>query len=232
MAEENEVEEGAEGTEAPKKDPKKMIIMAVAGVVVLGAAGIGYNMWSHAQAEKKKHQEEEDAKPENMLKKQLEQRKKNEPPKFVKMDELTVNLPGRGGEHYLQVAPVLQTMDAATEKKVEAFMPLIRDKVLMVLSARQMAELATVEGKAMMAKELALVINSIIEPQLTAIFILQQKQGTADVQTLERVGVMPKESSAGDKLSAPAVDAASQFWKITEMDLPVQAVLFDKFVMQ
>ena len=29
-----------------------------------------------------------------------------------------------------------------------------------------------------------------------------------------------------------AIEAAAQYWKVTEMDLPVQGVLFDRLVMQ
>jgi hypothetical protein len=148
------------------------------------------------------------------------------------MDEIVVNLPGRGGEHYLQTKIVLRTSDSSTEGKLKEFMPLIRDRVITVLSSRQMQELATVEGKTMMSKEVALVINSIISPQLTAIYVLQQQPSTADIQNLERMNVVPKETSTGQKISVEAANAAAAFWNITEMDLPVQAVLFSTFVMQ
>ena len=95
-----------------------------------------------------------------------------------------------------------------------------------------MQELATVEGKTMMAREIALVINSIIAPQITAIYVLQQQPNTADMQNLERIGAMPKETSSGQKISGEAARAAAEFWNVTEMDLPVQAVLFSTFVMQ
>ena len=145
---------------------------------------------------------------------------------------MIVNLPGRGGEHYLHTKIVLRTADSSTESKVKQFLPVIRDKIITVLSSRQMQELATVEGKTMMAREVALVINSIIAPQLTAIYILQQQPATADLQNLERIGAIPKETSTGKKITNEAARAAAEFWNITEMDLPVQAVLFSSFVMQ
>ena len=91
---------------------------------------------------------------------------------------------------------------------------------------------ATVEGKDAMAKDIALVINAIIEPQLTAIFILQQEPSTADLRNLERLGAIPRETAGGSSYSAVAREAAAQFWKVTAMDLPVQAVLFSALVMQ
>ena len=162
----------------------------------------------------------------------MAERKLNAPPIYIPLDEIVVNLPGRGGEHYLQTKIVLRTADSKTEGKIKDFLPLIRDRIITVLSSRQMQELATVEGKTQMAKEVALVINSIIAPQLAAIYVLQQQPNTTDMQNLERLGVVPKETSTGQKISQEAANAAAAFWNITEMDLPVQAVLFSTFVMQ
>jgi len=220
----------AEG-EAPKKGKKKLIFIILGAVVAIGG-GAGYYMWSQNQAEAKRKQAELEATPEYQLKKQMEFRKENKPPRFIKMDEFTVNLPGRGGEHYLQTAIVLRTGDTGTEGKIKNFLPVIRDKIILVLSSRTMQELATVDGKNAMAKEIALVINSIIEPQLTAIYILQQRMESAELANLERIGAVPKTTTAGERLSQTAIEAAAQYWKVTEMDLPVQGVLFDRLVMQ
>ncbi|MBU3598390.1 flagellar basal body-associated FliL family protein [Polynucleobacter bastaniensis] len=224
VVEQVEVEE-----EKPKS--KKMLFLIIGLIVVLAAAVGGYFYMQH-NAELKRQQEAEDKRPENILKKQLMERKENAAPIYIALDEMIVNLPGRGGEHYLQTKMVLRTNDGSTEDKIKKFMPVIRDKVITVLSSRQMQELATVEGKTMMAREVALVINSIIAPQLTAIYILQQQPSTADIQNLERIGAVPKETSSGQKITGEAARAAAEFWNVTEMDLPVQAVLFNTFVMQ
>jgi flagellar FliL protein len=208
------------------------MLFIIIGVVVLLIAAVGGYMYMQSTAEAKKIQEAEAKRPENILKKQLMERKENAPPIYIPLEEMIVNLPGRGGEHYLQAKIVLRTNDSATEGKIKSFMPVIRDKIITVLSSRQMQELATVEGKVMMAREIALVINSIIAPQLTAIYILQQQPGTADMQNLERIGAVPKETSSGQKITSEAARAAAEFWNVTEMDLPVQAVLFSSFVMQ
>jgi flagellar FliL protein len=220
---------GAEETEKPKS---KKTLFIIIGLIVVIAASVGGYMYMQHTAEAKKLQEAEEKRPENILKKQLMERKENAPPIYIPLEEMIVNLPGRGGEHYLQAKIVLRTNDSATEGKIKNFMPVIRDKIITVLSSRQMQELATVEGKVMMAREIALVINSIIAPQLTAIYILQQQPGTADMQNLERIGAVPKETSSGQKITGEAARAAAEFWNVTEMDLPVQAVLFSSFVMQ
>jgi flagellar FliL protein len=221
-----------EKPQEPEKPKSKKMLFIIIGVVVLIAGAVGGYMYMQSTAEAKKIQEAEAKRPENILKKQLMERKENAPPIYIPLEEMIVNLPGRGGEHYLQTKIVLRTNDTATEGKIKNFMPVIRDKIITVLSSRQMQELATVEGKVMMAREIALVINSIIAPQLTAIYILQQQPGTADMQNLERIGAVPKETSSGQKITNEAARAAAEFWNVTEMDLPVQAVLFSSFVMQ
>ena len=215
--------------EAPKPKGKGKLFIII-GLVVVIAGAVGAYMYSEHKAEEHRRLEEEAKRPENILKKQLMERKENAPPIYIPLDEMIVNLPGRGGEHYLQTKIVLRTNDSATEGKVKNFMPVIRDKILTVLSSRQMQELATVEGKVMMAREIALVINSIIAPQLTAIYVLQQQPSTADMQNLERIGAVPKETSTGQKVTNEAARAAAEFWNVTEMDLPVQAVLFEAFM--
>ena len=222
----------AAGAAVPEKPKSKKTLFIIIGLVVIIAGAVGGYMYMQSSAEARKLAEAEAKRPENILKKQLMERKENAPPIYIPLDEMVVNLPGRGGEHYLQAKIVLRTNDSGTESKIKNFMPVIRDKIITVLSSRQMQELATVEGKVMMAREIALVINSIIAPQLTAIYILQQQPGTADMQNLERIGAVPKETSSGQKITGEAARAAAEFWNVTEMDLPVQAVLFSSFVMQ
>ena len=221
----------ASNQEAEKPKSKKTLFIII-GLVVIIAGAVGGYLYMQSSAEARKIQEAEAKRPENILKKQLMERKENAPPIYIPLEEMIVNLPGRGGEHYLQTKIVLRTNDSSTEGKIKNVMPVIRDKIITVLSSRQMQELATVEGKVMMAREIALVINSIIAPQLTAIYILQQQPGTADMQNLERIGAVPKETSSGQKITSEAARAAAEFWNVTEMDLPVQAVLFSSFVMQ
>ena len=220
------------GNQEAEKPKSKKTLFIIIGLVVIIAGAVGGYLYMQSSAEARKIQEAEAKRPENILKKQLMERKENAPPIYIPLEEMIVNLPGRGGEHYLQTKIVLRTNDSATEGKIKNSMPVIRDKIITVLSSRQMQELATVEGKVMMAREIALVINSIIAPQLTAIYILQQQPGTADMQNLERIGAVPKETSSGQKITSEAARAAAEFWNVTEMDLPVQAVLFSSFVMQ
>ena len=200
-------------------------VVAVAIAFSLKSGAIGFSA-------KKQALEASDNSVEKRLMKQLERKKENAPPLFVTMDEFSVNLPGKGGEHSLQTKLVLRTAEPTTEQRIADSLPLVRERVLAVLSSSTVDEMATVEGKDRMAKDIALVINAIIEPQLTAIFVLQQEPSTADLRNLERLGVLPREASGGGSYSSVAKEAAAQFWKVTEMDLPVQAVLFNALAMK
>ncbi len=94
----------------PPKSKKKLFIIIGALVVLIGGGVGGYMYMQKADADKKAAEAEAN-KPENILKKQLTERKQNAPPIYIPLDEMIVNLPGRGGEHYLQTKIVLRTSD-------------------------------------------------------------------------------------------------------------------------
>lgn len=202
---------------APKKSNKMLFI--ILGVLVLGGAGGGF-MYMKA----KKDAEEHEGEGSKRAKKEIK------PPVFVQMDDFLVNLPGRGGEHFLQARVVLRTSDAATEGKIKGFSPLIRDRLLTVLSQRPMDVLATVEGKAALTRDMALVINAVLDPQLTTIYALSRDPSGAELRNLERLGVISPGLGAAGKTGSGR--AASQLLEVSEMDLPVQQVLFSSFIMQ
>jgi len=146
-------EEAAAAAAAAKGKKKKLIILGAIGAVVIIGAVVGYMMYAKGAAEKAAKQAELEQTPEYKLQQQLKFKKENKPPSFIKMDEFTVNLPGRGGEHYLQASIVLRTADGSTEGRIKDFLPIVRDRVILVLSSRTMQELSTVEGKNAMARE-------------------------------------------------------------------------------
>ncbi|MGA0909431.1 MAG: flagellar basal body-associated FliL family protein, partial [Burkholderiaceae bacterium] len=112
-------EEAAAAAAAAKSKKKKLIIIGAIGAVVLIGAVVGYMMYSKGAAEKAAAQAALEQTPEYKLQQQLKFKKENKPPQFIKMDEFTVNLPGRGGEHYLQASIVLRTADGATEGRIK-----------------------------------------------------------------------------------------------------------------
>lgn len=86
------------------------------------------------------------------------------PPVFLEIDTFTVNLLSEGGDQYLQLAVTLELAGAEVADKVRLYMPRLRNQVMLLLSGKKPADLATKEGKELLARELRDEINSVIAP--------------------------------------------------------------------
>ncbi len=75
----------------------------------------------------------------------------SKPPTFVPLDPFTVNLRGDEGDHYLQVAIVLRVSDAKIGEGLKGFMPEIRHRINLMLSSKLPSELASTEGREILA---------------------------------------------------------------------------------
>ncbi len=80
-------------------------------------------------------------------------RREGKPPVFSTLENFTVNLAG-DGEHFLQLGVVLQLKDEETADKVKAYLPQIRNKILLLLSAKTADELQTPKGKQALIDEI------------------------------------------------------------------------------
>ena len=125
----------AEAAAAPAKKSRKTLIIALS-LVVLAAGGGG--AWfalkptaahSVAVAEKK-------------------------PPVFVNMEPFTVNLQPENGDHYLQVGVVYQVTDDKATDAMKTYLPVIRSRLLLLLSGKRPSELATADGKKKLVDQL------------------------------------------------------------------------------
>jgi flagellar FliL protein len=66
----------------------------------------------------------------------------------------TVNLADRESERYAQVGITLEIDDSKTSDHLKAYMPAIRNDILMVLAHKKAAELQDREGKLELAREI------------------------------------------------------------------------------
>lgn len=149
----------AEADAAPAGGGKsKLVLILLAVLVVILLAGGGAAAWffTHQSSGKatagKKVSDDEDA---------------GKPPVFLPLDPpFTVNLTpdanSGDSEKYLQVAMTIQVSDDKASDNFKAHMPLIRSRILMLLSAQKASVLLTEDGKN------ALIKN--IEAQLTTPF--------------------------------------------------------------
>jgi flagellar FliL protein len=130
--------------EAAAPGKKKLIVIVVAAVLALAAGG-GAAAWlltKDSGVEKKEHKVA-----------------KAEPPQYVPLDQFTVNLQPENGDQYLQVQFQLQVTGLEQVELVKANMPLVRNRVLLLLSGKKASEINTVDGKKQLAAEITAAIR-------------------------------------------------------------------------
>jgi flagellar FliL protein len=148
-----------EGAPAPK-GKKKLIIIIVAGVLVLvlgGGAAAFFVMKSSADAAAAAEEGEDGEYAEPVKKAKKAESKKNEdagPPVFVPLDPFVVNLADKDVERYAQVGINLQVDDPKIAEQMKAYMPAIRNSVLLILSHKSADDILSTEGKQKLAQEI------------------------------------------------------------------------------
>ncbi|MBY4897005.1 flagellar basal body-associated protein FliL [Cupriavidus sp. AU9028] len=89
-------------------------------------------------------------------------------PIFVALDSFTVNLKSDDGDRFLHTGLSVKVADAATQARIAEYLPEVRSRVLLLLSAKQPADLATVEGKQKLAQEIRQSLALPFAPALPA----------------------------------------------------------------
>jgi len=121
----------------PVKKPiwrKKMLIIIAAVLVLALAGGLAFYFISKQRA--------------------AAHAAPKEPPVYLQLDNMVVNLADLGGEKVAQVGITLQVIDAHASESVKAYLPSIRSGVLILISQRTSGELLTQEGKQKLAKDI------------------------------------------------------------------------------
>jgi flagellar FliL protein len=123
-----------------------MIIMIVVGVLVLAIGGVGAFMFLG----KKKSDPKADAAKADAA----HAEGPIKPPVFLPMEPFTVNLNSEGGDQFLQATFTLQLGDEKQMELFKLYTPQIRSRLLILLSGKKAADIATVEGKAKLSEEI------------------------------------------------------------------------------
>lgn len=161
--------EAAEGEEGAKKKGKGklIIILVVLLALILGGAGGGWYWWSQkkaaAAAAAEDGDDEDQAPVKKKKKKKKEKGEEEKAPVFVSLDAFTVNLQGEEGQ-LLQTTITLQMVDEEDAAKLKQHLPLIKSRLLMLLSSKHPQEVLTAEGKAKLAEEIAAQIRQPFFP--------------------------------------------------------------------
>ena len=142
------------GAAAPAKKGKKKLIIIVAAVVLLlvvaGGAAV-FLMKKKAAAAEAADGEDTPAAAhaEHGSKPDLKH-----PPTFLPLDPFVVNLSDKEADRYAQVGITIEVEDAHFAEQMKAFMPAIRNGVLMILSHKTSRELLDRAGKEQLADEI------------------------------------------------------------------------------
>lgn len=140
----------------PSRGKKKLIIIAAAALVLLAGAGGGAawfikNKAAAAEAEAAAMDEDgEEASPQAAQRKPASH---SGPPAFMPLDPFIVNLADRESERYAQIGITLELNDPKYADQMKAYMPAVRNGILMVLAHKSSQELLSRAGKERLALE-------------------------------------------------------------------------------
>lgn len=126
---------------APAKgSKKKLILIVVIALTVLAAAG-GAAFFMLAGQQANGTAAEQVQEPQG-------------PPTFVVMDQFVVNLAEPDTTRYLQIGITYEVSSPTTSEEIKNFTPVIRSRILLVLSGKNVKDLTSIEGKQQLMDEL------------------------------------------------------------------------------
>lgn len=189
---------------APPAKGKKKLIIIIAAVLVLVLGGVGAML-----VLKKPAAEEGEDEAHAPAKKPAAAAKKHDPknpPVFAPLDPFTVNLADKEAERYAQVGITLELDDPHTAETLKAYLPAVRNNILLLLASKTSAELLAPDGKTKLAREVAR-------------------------ETSRGLGVEIEDEEAEDEDEAAAAKKKKKKKKVEQV-LPVSAVYFSNFIIQ
>lgn len=143
---------GAEAGAPPAKGKKKLIIIVAAAVLVLGLGGVGALVLLKKPAAE---EGEDDAHAPAKKAVAAKAHDPKNPPTFAPLDPFTVNLADREAERYAQVGITLELDDPHTAETLKAYLPAVRNNILLLLASKTSADLLAPDGKTRLAREVA-----------------------------------------------------------------------------
>jgi len=146
----------APASDAPKKGNKKLIIIIAAVLLlVLGGGGaFAYIQKQKAAAAAAAGDDEEEEGDAPAPHAEAKKHDSKHPPTFVPLEPFVVNLADKESDRFAQVGVTLEVEDAKFAEELKAYMPAIRNGILMVLAHKTSQELLSQEGKIALQKEI------------------------------------------------------------------------------
>jgi flagellar FliL protein len=192
----------ADAAAAPPVKGKKKLIVVIAAVAVLVLAALGVGVLLLLKQQHGADPADEQALPEEHA---SVARDPAHPPAYVPLDPFTVNLADKQADRYAQVAVTLELHDPATAESIKAFMPAVRNNILLALAHKTATELMEPDGKARLAEEI-------------------------QRETARALGLEVDDPAADDAEMAGSRSKRKKSHKAAPM--PVSAVYFSTFIIQ
>jgi len=145
----------ADAVEVPKKKggKKLVLILAIVGLLLaVAGGGAVFVMKRNAAAAAAAEEEGDEPAAEHATAKKKDAHAA--PPTFLPLEPFVVNLADREVDRFAQVGVVLEVDDPKSAEQLKAYMPAIRNGVLMILAHKTSAELLDREGKLKLADEI------------------------------------------------------------------------------
>ena len=202
----------------PKSGKKKKLIVIIAAVLVLVLAGGGTTVFmlkkkaAAAAAAEEAADEDGSAKPAHSAAKDGHRT----PPTFLPMDPFVVNLADREADRFAQIGITLEVDDAKFAEEMKAYMPAIRNGILMVLAHKTSQQLLERSGKEALAAE---IMREAVRPM--GIEVEDAAEAATDA--------VAKDSA---KTEAEETPKAKKKHKKAAEHNPVQKVHFSSFIIQ
>jgi len=192
---------------------KKLIIIIAVAVLVLAGGGVGAMLLL-----KKKPVDVEadgdDAAPTKHAAGNAIKRDPSKPPVFVPLDPFTVNLADREAERYAQVGITLEIDDPKVGDQIKAYMPAIRNQILMAIADRSANELLGRDGKTQLAEKVRRETSRALGVDVP------EDDAPTPAAELDEEGKPKKSAKKKKKAAAPPPS------------LPIKAVHFSNFIIQ
>jgi flagellar FliL protein len=208
--------EPAAAEAAPQPAGKKGIIkLAIIGLLVAGLAG-GGAWWflGHKGGDAAKEAKHEPVKP----------------PVFYALETFTVNLVLVDNPQFLQTGITLKVASEQVVEELKQHMPVVRDRILMLMSSRKAADLLTIEGKRQLGEEIVTSMNQILGG--TAKARAAKAPAGKDAKDEKAADEDEDEKAADEGKDAKDAKAAKGGKDAEGGERPVKEVLFTSFIIQ
>jgi flagellar protein FliL len=214
-----------------KKGKKKLIIIVAAVLLLLMIAGGGAAFYLKKKAAAKEAEGGDDATAQAAEHRSAKPDLKH-PPTFLPLDPFVVNLADKDADRYAQIGITLEVADAHFAEEMKAFMPAIRNGILMILAHKSSKELLDRAGKEQLAGEIlresARTMGIDVEDADEAAAPAEKAEGEKDTKAAS--GVVEDEDAKADV--KPKAKAKKKVPKEPAEPNPIRHVHFSNFIVQ